>query len=289
MLRLFKKENAQDQEFSKDVAHVEIGPGVKKPPREIPVLKIIITVLALGLVLAFLITGILLILIQNDFLKNNKDAKTAIEAKLKSYPGPQKNQCGEEVAMCGDGTVLEKIGPKCEFRQCPEFASDMTKFWNVKNSSDEYVRTYENLDQKYEFDIEKTWDFVGLDYGFTLYSPNYDCGREAQANKSICDGTILEMISSNTTAKQDVEEWFKSKENYFVINSDNPPPETYNLVSIAGVKAIEVEDSNYSRSYYFIKDNFVYAIRTNSAGELDFRLAQPYIVKLLNSFRFLQN
>lgn len=290
MLRFFKEKKSDSvQDFSKDIAHIEIKDGVKKPPKEIPVLKIIITVLALGLVIAFIFIGVILILIQNDYLKNQKDTKTAIEARIKSYPKPIKNICGEDVAMCGDGTVTEKEGLECEFRACPDFASDMTKFWRVKNSDTEFLRTYENLDLKYEFDILKTWDFIGLDYGFILYSPNYDCGKQVQTTGSICDGTIIEMLSSNTTAIDDIEEWYKSSENHILINSENPLPETYQTITIAGVRAIEVENSLYTRTYFFIKDNFVYILRSTSAGELDFELAKPYLSKLLESFRFLQN
>ena len=145
-------------------------------------------------------------------------------------------------------------------------------------------RTY-----NYEFDLLKTWDFIGLDYGFILYSPNYDCGKQVKPGSSICDGTIIEMISSNTTAETDIDKWYESGENHLLRNSDNPPPKTKKPLDINRIKALKTENTINTDTYYFIYKNNVYILRVSSASKLDKELAKPHVEKLLSSFMFFDN
>lgn len=289
MFRLFKRRSGNNVEFSQDVASIELGKHDKKPPREVPYFKIIVTILAFLIVGLILTLGIFLLLAQNKYLEEKKDAKAAIEARIKNYSKPLPNFCGEDVKMCSSGIVVEKSDLKCEFDTCPEFASDMTKFWDVKTSDEKYIRTYRNLDLNYEFSLVKTWDFVGKDYGFILYSPNYECGKEVEtASGSVCDGTIIEMLSSNTTAHTDIEAWYNSDENHLLLNSENPPPTNIKITNVDGLKTLVTEDAINTLTYYFIFENNVYILRISSAGEVDYNLALPHIEKLLETFKFLQ-
>lgn len=284
------KQSAENEKFSKDVAHIEQNPNAKKS-RNIPVIKIIIALvifIALFSVLAYLL---LLVKSREEFQKISKEATTAVESKLKAYPNPLPNTCGEEVKMCLSGNVVEKKGFDCSYEDCPDnISEDLTRFWKVTNSSEKYIRTYENLDLKYKFDLVKNWDFIGKDYGFILYSPNYNCDEVIVISDTKgCDGTIIEMITSNTTAKTDVEEWYKSNENYFRVNSDIDWPSNYEFIQIAGVKAIRVENAKNNLSYFFIYDNNVYALKLIAATELDFKNSIPTMDYILNSFRFSEN
>lgn len=272
---------SQPVQFSKEVAHIEVDPKAKRP-RKIPFLKIIISVvifLVIASVLAYA-----LFLVKNQ--KLSKNVATEVESKLKAYPRPLPNACGEDTLMCSDGSVVEKAGLNCEFEACSEGSGDMTKFWKVSNASEKYIRTYENLDLKYKFNLVKNWDFLGKDYGFILYSPNYNCDKVVVSDAKNCDGTIIEMVSSNNTAKADVEDWYKSSENYFRVNSDVKWPSTYNIKQIAGVKAVQVENALNNLSYFFIYDNTVFALKMVSASELDYKNGQPTLNEITSSFAF---
>jgi len=274
--------NQFKEELPSDLAYKELQPN-EKPSRKIPYLKIILSVFIFVILCLLIFLGISKILqLKNSESANKLDSE--IQAKLKAYPKPLPNTCGEEIKMCPGGNVIEKSGLKCNFGSCPEASSDMTKFWKAENSDEKYKRIYENLDLRYKFSILKNWNFKGLDYGFIIYSPNYNCTEKVVSNTS-CDGTILEMISSNTTGESDIEKWYKSDKNYFLINSDNPP-KGYKVTQIAEQKAIKVDSIRNNISYYFLHDNTVFVIKMVSASDIDYKNSVPILNDLATSFQF---
>ena len=280
--------NPDSVKLPKEVAHIEIDPNAKRP-RKIHFLKIIIYTL-IFIVIAALLAYVLILLRDRDkFQKLSKDVTSEVQSKLKAYPAPLPNACGEEIKLCPDGTVVEKSGLECQFPTCSDSSNDITKFWKVTNSEDKYIRIYDNLDLGYNFKLVKTWDFKGLDYGFILYSPNYNCDEVIVSDTTSCNGTIIEMVTSNTTGKSDVEEWYNSSANYFKINSDVKWPDSYKVIDIAGVKAIEVQNALNNISYFFIYDNTVYALKSVSADEIDYKNSMPTLKNIISTLVFIDS
>jgi hypothetical protein len=282
---IIKAPNEKPVEFSKDVAHIEVDLNEKKP-RKIPYLKILIYGLIFLIISAVLVYLLILLRRPEEFEKIGKEATTAVETKFKNYPHPLPNTCGEEITLCPDGSLVGKTGIKCEFSVCPDTSEDMTKFWKVTNSTQDFKRIYENLDLRYKFELTKTWDFIGKDYGFVLYSPKYNCKDVVVTSDKSCNGTIIEMLTSITTGKSKVKEWYSSAENHIRLNSDIKWPENYELLEIAGVEAVKVENALNNLSYFFIHENTVYALKMVSASELDFKNSLPYINEIITSFEF---
>lgn len=280
--------NPKQEDFSKEVAHIEIDPSSKRP-KKIPILKVIIYAVIFLVITSVLTYLLLLTRDREKFQKISKDVTTEVESKLKAYPRPLPNACGEEVKICPSGDVVEKSGFSCEFDACPDSANDMTKFWIISNAEEKYIRTYENLDLRYKFNLVKNWDFQGLDYGFIFYSPNYNCDEVIVSDTKSCDGTIIEMLTSNTTGQFDVEDWYESRENYFRINSDVDWPSTYEIKQIGGVKAVEVENALNNLSYFFIFDNTVFALKMVSASEIDYKNSLPHFNEIISSFQFTES
>jgi len=276
--------NPEKLEFSKDIAHIEIDPNAKRH-KKIPIIKIIIYFVIFIIMISVLAYVLFLAKDQDKFQKLSKNVTSEVESKLKAYPKPLPNSCGEEILLCPNGKVVEKSGLKCEFEACLEGTIDMTKFWKASNSDKKHVRTYENLDLKYKFNLVKNWNFTGLDYGFIIYSPNYDCDNITPGKA--CDGTIIEMISSNTTAETDVEDWYISQENYFRVNSDVLWPDNYKIKQISNTKAVQIENALNNLSFFFIYDNSVFALKLVSASTSDFKNSLPVFNEIISSFEIL--
>lgn len=276
-----KQTDSENLEFSKEIAHIEIDPNTKRP-KKIPFIKIIIYFIIFIVIASVLTYFLFLVRNQNKFQKLSSE----VESKLKTYPKPLPNTCGEEILMCPNGKVVEKLGLECKFDSCSETSSDMTKFWKVSNSNQKYIRSYENLDLNYKFNLVKNWDFTGLDYGFILYSPNYSCDKAEVSKTKSCDGTIIEMLTSNTTGKSNVEDWYNSQENYFKLNSDLKWPDNYKLNQTNGKETIQIENALNNLSYFFIHDNTVFALKMVSASELDYKNSLSIFNEIVSTFEF---
>ena len=266
-----------------DPTFKELGPNDKRTPRKIPVLKIILSILILGIFLAILASGIYYVKHQDKYLKVAQPAANQVVAILSPYPAPQSNICGNDAKICPGGDVTTKQGIKCEFISCPDNSSDMTKFWKIDESFEQQNRTYENLDLKYNFTAPSNWKFIGNDQGFILYSPNFTC-----KTTNDCVGSAIQLASSLTTGKTDIEEWYKSDENIIAKNSGKDPAKlsNYEVTNVAGVKAVSTNDRQNAKTLYFINDNVVYVLSLKSSSDNDFINGSKAYDALVASFKF---
>lgn len=265
-----------------DPVYKELGPNDKRPPRKIPVLKIIISLVALFFFGAILLVAIYLVKNQDKYMKIAQPAVEQVKAVLSPYPTSSPNICGYDAKICPGGGVTVKDGLKCEFIQCPDESGDMTKFWTI-TSSNQQTRTYENLDLKYKFTAPSNWTFLGKDSGFIFYSPNFEC-----TNTDNCKGSSIQMTSSLTTGKSDIEEWYKSDDNFIAINSGKTPANLNNYIvtKVAGLKALETKDREDAKTFYFIQDNTVFVLDLKSSSDNDFINGSKELQKIVSSFSF---
>lgn len=194
--------------------------------------------------------------------------------------------CGGEAKICPSGDVAEKKGSKCEFSKCPGSKIDVTNIWELKKSSSETNRVYENSMFNFSFEAPRDWQFKGREKSFELFSPNYsasDDGFSTTYKGSQVTYNTSDVITSNIG----IEEWFSANEK----NTDAARFSKYNKINtkIAGVDAIELtsefEDSRY-KTYLFLHNGVVNSLKFTSYEKNSREKYQSVFDQILSSFKF---
>lgn len=277
-----QSQNSYNEKLPEELAYKELGPK-DKPPKKIPFLKIIFYFLVVTLLIIIISIAIVLIKNQKKPFSFDKldqqftSQQILIEESVSPAPKPTKNPCGYAAKLCPDGTLSEKSGASCTFKECEEASMDMNKFWKISTS--EKLRTYENLDLNYSFQAPVFWRFIGRDVGANLFSPDYKCKNK----DTDCIGANILILTSVTTGKTNVLDWLTSSENYVFPNLKN----INNLprLKIDKFDAVKIKDTGTSESYVFIYNDTVFILSYGASNSTNAKEAKSVFGQILSSFK----
>lgn len=191
--------------------------------------------------------------------------------------------CKEEYRICAS-RENKRSGLKCEFKKCPSV--DLTKhsndIWEFSNSTKTDHYTFKNNEYEYIFEAPINWNFLQLDNGFELISPNYIRSRESI---DLVDyGTRISLFTN--TSKYNTEgEYLKSKTDEIYDSSNfKTPTET----QVADSRAVKINNNNNTIIYtFFIKNGIEYLIAYSTTG-IDQEDGYSLYNQILSTFKFTE-